>query len=229
MSERVKHKRHNCLPDGMSYPVVLGIYGYSNSGKTTLVERLITTFVKKGYKIATIKKTKKHISRDTEGTDTYRYHAAGANLVVFSSPQQTDILLHYPFDTKQILSMITTFHDLDLVLIEGSDDPDVPKIQVGDRAQRKNTVARYRHNYEEVERMIQKKINQEASLKNVQIFVNGKEIPLTEFPESIITNTIFGMLSSLKGVGAIHDVHIYLTKQQKKKNERKKTKVRQSH
>ena len=38
--------------------------------------------------------------------------------------------------------------------------------------------------------------------------VNGKELPLTEFPTEFIQNTICGMLESLKGVEEINKVEI---------------------
>ena len=34
---------------------VFGIVGWKNSGKTTLVERLVSHFTKQGYKVSTIK------------------------------------------------------------------------------------------------------------------------------------------------------------------------------
>jgi len=40
------------------------------------------------------------------------------------------------------------------------------------------------------------------------IKVNGKEVPLTEFPTDFIQNTICGMLHSLKGVEEINKVEI---------------------
>jgi hypothetical protein len=43
------------------------------------------------------------------------------------------------------------------------------------------------------------------------IKVNGKQIPLTEFPTDFIKNTICGMLKSLKGVDEISDVEIQFT------------------
>jgi hypothetical protein len=42
----------------------------------------------------------------------------------------------------------------------------------------------------------------------ISIKVNGKEIPLTEFPTEIITNTLCGMMKSLKGVDEIKNVEI---------------------
>lgn len=43
------------------------------------------------------------------------------------------------------------------------------------------------------------------------IKVNGKKIPLTEFPTDFIKNTICGMLESLKGVDEINEVEIRFT------------------
>ena len=43
------------------------------------------------------------------------------------------------------------------------------------------------------------------------IKVNGKQIPLTEFPTDFIKNTICGMLKSLKGVDEINEVEIQFT------------------
>jgi hypothetical protein len=40
--------------------------------------------------------------------------------------------------------------------------------------------------------------------------VNGRSIPLTEFPDEFIQNTIIGMISSLKGVGEIKTVKLSL-------------------
>ncbi len=42
----------------------------------------------------------------------------------------------------------------------------------------------------------------------ISIKVNGKEISLTEFPTEIITNTLCGMMKSLKGVDEIKNVEI---------------------
>ena len=44
------------------------------------------------------------------------------------------------------------------------------------------------------------------------IKVNGKQIPLTEFPTEFIKNTITGMLKSLKGVDKIQEIEIHFKK-----------------
>lgn len=45
-------------------------------------------------------------------------------------------------------------------------------------------------------------------MEDIIIKVNGKQIPLTEFPSEIIKNTICGMLKTLKGVDEIKNVEI---------------------
>ena len=78
----------------MSIPAIFGIYGNSDTGKTTLIEHLVSQLTKEGYMVATVKQTKKAISLDTMNKDTWRYHNAGAELVVFSSQCETDFLLY---------------------------------------------------------------------------------------------------------------------------------------
>jgi hypothetical protein len=45
-------------------------------------------------------------------------------------------------------------------------------------------------------------------MEKLTIKVNDKNIPLTEFPEEFIKNTLFGMLKSLKGVKDINKIEI---------------------
>jgi hypothetical protein len=49
-------------------------------------------------------------------------------------------------------------------------------------------------------------------MEEIIITVNGKEIPLTEFPKSIIIKTILGMLQALKGVEDVKTVEIKINK-----------------
>jgi len=45
-------------------------------------------------------------------------------------------------------------------------------------------------------------------MEKITLLVNGKNIPLTEFPKAIIIRTILGMLSALKGAEDIKTVEI---------------------
>ena len=194
----------------MSTSTVFGIYGYSDSGKTSLIVKLVEQLIKEGYLIATIKQTKKAISMDTKRKDTWRHQDAGAELVVFSSICETDFLLNKSKSTSEIIRRITEFGCYDIILVEGADDPSIPKIQIGTGKKRENTIASFEDNFNEILKIIKRKIKMKPSLQRLCITVNGINIPLTDFPEQIITNTIVGMLGSLKDVQNIKEVTIQL-------------------
>ena len=208
----IKHKRDNPLSRRMLEPTVLGVYGSSDTGKTTLIVELVERLTAEGYKVATIKRTKKAISLDTEDKDTWRHHKAGAQLTVFSSASETDFLMHKPLDTFEMVQRITDFDSYDIVLIEGADDPQIKKIQVGVGVERDNTLCRYEHNFEKVIQTIEDEFKKKTRVQKLRIAVNGKNRPLTEFPEEFITSTLEGMLRSLKGVSHIETVTIQLKK-----------------
>jgi molybdopterin-guanine dinucleotide biosynthesis protein B len=194
----------------MSTSTVFGVYGNSNTGKTTLIVQLVSHLTKEGYMVATIKQTKKAISMDTKNKDTWRHHDAGAKLVVFSSLCETDFLLNKSMSTFEIIRRITEFGCYDIILVEGADDPSIPKIQIGVGKKRENTIASYEDNFNEILKIIKRELKMKPSLQRLRLTVNGKNIPLTEFPEQIITNTIVGMLGSLKDVQNIEEVTIQL-------------------
>ena len=58
----------------------------SGTGKTTFIEKLIPLLVQRGVRTAVIKSDSHGFDLDTEGKDTARFAAAGAEAVVVSSP-----------------------------------------------------------------------------------------------------------------------------------------------
>ena len=66
-------------------PPVVCFVGRSNSGKTTLIERLILELTESGYRVATIKHAGHGFDLDTEGKDSWRHKRAGARQVVVLS------------------------------------------------------------------------------------------------------------------------------------------------
>jgi len=194
----------------MSKPAVFGIYGNSDTGKTTLIEHLVSQLTKEGFIVATIKQTKKAISLDIMNKDTWRYHDAGAGLVVFSSQCETDFLLYKTLTFSEIIQRISSFGYYDLILVEGADDINIPKIQLGSGKKRTNTIASYEGNVKKILTLIKRELKKKQLYQHLSITVNGKNIPLTEIPEQMITNTIVGILGSLKDVQDINEVTIEL-------------------
>ncbi len=109
-------------------PSVITIVGHSNSGKTTLVEKLIPELKCRGYRIGTIKHTHHGFSMDTKGKDTYRHRAAGADMVLAASPGQIALVKSVP--ESDLESLLPYFQDMDIVLVEGFKQEKKPKIEV---------------------------------------------------------------------------------------------------
>jgi molybdopterin-guanine dinucleotide biosynthesis protein MobB len=172
--------------------------------------QLITRLTKEGYRIATVKQTNKAISMDTYDKDTWKHHQAGAHLVVFSSQCETDFLLDAPLSSSEVLRRISQLGNFDFIFIEGANDSKIPKIRIGSCKKRPNTIATYHGNFQEIVRLITQYKTPQPSSPDLCIRVNGTDIPLTEFPKQIITNTIIGMLQSLKNVQEIQTVTIEL-------------------
>jgi len=189
-------------------PAVFGIYGESGSGKTRLITDIIKRLTKEKFKIACIKITDKKINIDKKGKDTWKYEKAGSELVVLSSKFQTDFLIKNKLDIQKIITQINCLNKYDLILIEGANDNFTQKIRLGNIKIRKNTIQTYKGDSEQLIETIKKEISRRKNMEKINIKVNGKKIPLTEFPADFITNTIVGMLKSLKGVKDIKTVQI---------------------
>jgi molybdopterin-guanine dinucleotide biosynthesis adapter protein len=193
------------------HPVIIGLYGKSGSGKTSLIVNLIKKLNKDGYSVATIKQTDKPINVDTLGKDTWKYQEAGSSVAVLSSSAETDFFMKEKKTQIQIIDLIRVFGTYDIILVEGVNDPNIPKIRVGECTEREKTICNYHDNMNEIYTLIIGKINDSRDFikKNkIEVKVNGKTIPLTEFPSVFIINTILGMLRSLKGVDGIETAEI---------------------
>jgi len=127
----------------MNQPFVIGFYGYSNSGKTTLILRLIEQLKKEQYIVGSIKQTDKPLSMDTPQKDTWKHKNAGADIVVFSSSLESIVLLPERIQIPDVIEIMKKVKDLDIILVEGATDPSIPKIRIGLREERTNTVYTY--------------------------------------------------------------------------------------
>ena len=194
----------------MSQPAVFGFYGSSNTGKTTLIVKIIEKLTKEGYKVATIKKTDKKIDIDKKDKDTWKHGQAGARLVVLSSSHETDFIVKENMKIDDIIQNISEMGYYDAIIVEGARDSSIPKIRLGDMEERDNTIGYYQDNFEEIFKLIKKEIDKKTVFDNqdISVRVNKKVVPISEFPSDIIKNGILGMLKSLKGVDKIDEVEI---------------------
>ncbi len=125
----------------MKLPVYIGFYGSSNSGKTTLITRLIRELSAQDLKVATIKQTSNPYSIDAIGKDTWKHAQAGAGLVCFQTAVETSIIVKKTLSFEKIKKYIALSDDYDIVLVEGARQKDILKIRLDEQiAERNNTV-----------------------------------------------------------------------------------------
>lgn len=110
---------------------VLGLAGWSGSGKTALIEQLIALCVADGLRVATIKHTHHDFDLDHPGKDSWRHRQAGATEVLLASNQRW-ALLHELNDAPQptLSELLGRLGPCDVVLIEGCKFAEVPKLEV---------------------------------------------------------------------------------------------------
>lgn len=111
-------------------PPILSIVGKSNSGKTTLMEKLVAELKSRGWKIGTVKHDIHGFDIDIPGKDSYRHRAAGAQSVIISSPQKLALIKSVPQELTLEELAQQYFSDVDIVITEGYKKENKPKIEV---------------------------------------------------------------------------------------------------
>lgn len=124
-------------------PAVIGIVGWKDNGKTTLVERLVAHLVARGLKVSTIKHTHHATDLDRPGKDTWRHRAAGATEVVLASSARYAILHELRHEPEPELDgLLARMAPADLVIVEGFKRFPHPKIEVHRAARGTPLIAR---------------------------------------------------------------------------------------
>jgi len=109
-------------------PKVLAVSGIKNSGKTSLISRLIREFKSRDIKVATIKHDGHDFQPDIEGSDSFIHRESGAEAVaVFSKNRWMLIREEKNIDEKYF---IEAFKDFDLIILEGFKYSSYPKIEL---------------------------------------------------------------------------------------------------
>lgn len=114
---------------GPAAPAIAFI-GYQNSGKTTLVEKVISRLTQRGLRVGSIKHHgEKNIEVDQPGKDSWRHAQAGSRHVGIVSPgryaEYADTGAEVPVE-----DLLTHFTDVDIVVVEGYKTAGLPNIVV---------------------------------------------------------------------------------------------------
>ena len=107
---------------------IFAVSGVKNSGKTTLICKLLKIFKGKGLKAAVLKHDGHDFEPDVPGTDTYRQLQAGAyGTVVFSAGKYMLVKQQPQISEKKLMEF---FPEADLILLEGFKSSTYPKIEI---------------------------------------------------------------------------------------------------
>jgi len=150
--------------------MIFGIYGLKNAGKTTLLENLTRELVSDNYKVATVKYATVDISIDKEGKDSWRHKKAGAVSVCVAGKNETAFITERVCGFEDIISTLQNLSNPDVILVEGCEIQEVPKIAVGDVEEREKTIFRYdryNDNLPEIKTYIIEAIEKEKKTKRL--------------------------------------------------------------
>ncbi|NWG01846.1 MAG: molybdopterin-guanine dinucleotide biosynthesis protein B [Syntrophaceae bacterium] len=208
---------------------IISIVGKSDSGKTTLIEKLVPELTRRGYRVATVKHDIHGFEVDREGKDSWRHKQAGAHTVVISSPNKVALIRDVEKDLTLDEIREKLIQDVDLILSEGYKKDVQPKIEIFRKEKHRELLCTQEDqlvaitsnqkfdigvpcfDLEDMKGLadfIEKNFLTPTSPPEIFLKVDGKNISLSPFVKDFLAKTIQGMLSSLKGCEPSHRIDI---------------------
>ena len=200
--------------------IILSIVGRSNTGKTTLLEKLVIELTGKGYRVGTIKHDVHGFDIDREGKDSWRHKKAGAVVTVISSPTKVAVIKDVDSDAEIDQLVERYMDDVDLVLTEGYKRSKKPKIEVFRKeayddllcSDGDNLIAIATDWHHDMD-VLQFNINDSKGLSDfieekflkrnrnemIALEVDGRIVPMKPFLRSMLINSISGLIQALHG------------------------------
>lgn len=109
---------------------VHGVIGWRNSGKTTLMERLVADITGRGLTVSTVKHVHHDVDLDQPGKDTFRHRSAGATEVVLAGARRFALMREHRGPEPDLGEVLARLSPVDLVLVEGYKRDAHPKVEV---------------------------------------------------------------------------------------------------
>jgi molybdopterin-guanine dinucleotide biosynthesis protein B len=113
---------------------VIGVVGWKDTGKTTLVEKLIKEFNQRNFTVSTIKHAHHNFSIDRKGSDSFRHFNAGSRETIVASEKKwvkfSRQLGKSDIDLNYLLKQVSF---ADIIIVEGFKASRHDKIEVIER------------------------------------------------------------------------------------------------
>ncbi|HPI97406.1 MAG TPA: molybdopterin-guanine dinucleotide biosynthesis protein MobB [Synergistales bacterium] len=206
-------------------PFLIAVSGFKNSGKTTLVLKLVEIFMEKGLKTGYVKHTCEDISLSSERTDSGKVLSRGLPTVLWSG---SSVKMEMKRDKLTADQACSLFPGYDLVILEGGKDIPAPKIWVGTFPEEDPLPPGILATYNSHGAMIPDRVRQfgnddieplcsyvlsilkKSNKCDIEIYNDDKKIPVKEFVSDFLSGGIRGMLSALKGMDPERGISLFL-------------------
>jgi len=210
---------------------VIAFVGNSGSGKTTLMENVIRELVAAGVRVAAVKHHLKELDVDREGKDSWRHKRAGACAVAVVTPAGVAAIRSENGEPDLNEVVERYLHDADVVLAEGYKTGIVPSIVVArkgvaeiDLSEVKKPVAVVAdhdpgsgelpsfsfEDHAALAKFIKENYVDENPTRRVNVFVDGKVVPMKFFVRDLIDRVVRALVGSLRGTEGAGKINIYI-------------------
>ena len=199
----------------------VAIVGNSDSGKTRLITALIKELNSRALKCGVLKKASEEVELDKEGKDSWQFMAAGAEAATVLAPEKIFTIEKNKAGQTLLDIALERFAEVDILLVEGGKKESAFK-----KIWRLQKVADFDENKapeellavvadesfpispgypvfqaEEISRLADFLLNVLEPLEPLaELKVDGRRVPLNSFVQSLLTETIKGLLRALKGL-----------------------------
>jgi molybdopterin-guanine dinucleotide biosynthesis protein B len=200
---------------------VIAVVGFSGSGKTRLVVRLIRELKGRGLRVSALKRCSHDFSLDIEGKDTAAFSAAGADGVAMLSQEGWAAIVKAMVAPDPASLADRLFPDADIVLVEGGKDVrGTRKIEVLRAGVSETPLSRPNElvavvadlpvpggavapvfGPDDVSGRADLILSlEEAKMADITLEVDGREVNMNPFVRTFIERTVLGMVTSLSGI-----------------------------
>lgn len=118
------------MSEPLPFPV-FGVAGFKNSGKTTLVTRIVQELSDRGYAVSTIKHAHHGFDLDRPGRDSFLHRNAGAQEVAIISNSRWALMRELRGAEEPVFEdVLSKLSPCDVVIVEGYKMENHPKIEL---------------------------------------------------------------------------------------------------
>lgn len=210
---------------------IVAFVGPSGSGKTTLVEKIIGELVAARVRVATIKHHLKELDVDKEGKDSWRHKRAGAGAVAIVAPAGVAVIRSEDREPDPGEVVERYLYDADVVLAEGYKAGALPSVVVTRKEAGELNLSEVKKpvavvadydvdagdlpkfsldDYAALAKFIKANYVDENPTRRVNMFVDGKVVPMKHFVRDMLERVVRALVDSLRGTKGAKKINIYI-------------------